>query len=230
MDFTTYLQIVVYTFPIFLFSLSVHEAAHAITAYWGGDATSAFKGRITLNPISHIDPIGTILIPLFAPLLGIPLIGWAKPVPVNSLNFRRGDGYDVVVAMAGPFSNLLIALFTVAIFQIFFLMYSLGWIGDEKVFEVGRTFFIWMVQINILLMFFNLIPVPPLDGSWLVWHFFAKNHPVAREIFERVRGFGMFILLLLLWLGVIGVYFTLVVRPISLFLFDLALLPVNLVS
>lgn len=228
MDLTSYLQIVVFTFPIFLFSLSVHEAAHAITAYWGGDNTSAFKGRITLNPISHIDPVGTILIPLFAPLFGIPLIGWAKPVPVNSLNFRRGDGYDVVVAMAGPFSNLLIALFTVAIFQVFFLCYSLGWIGNEMVFEIGRTFFFWMVHINILLMFFNLIPVPPLDGSWLVWHFFAKNNPVAREIFERVRGFGMIILLLLLWTGVISIYFGFVVQPISRVLFDMAILPLRL--
>ena len=225
-----YLQIVVYTFPIFLFSLSVHEAAHAISAYWGGDQTAAYQGRITLNPLSHIDLVGTIIIPLLAPMFGIPLIGWAKPVPVNSLNFRRGDSYDVVVAMAGPFSNLLLALLAVILYQFFILAYFAGLITSPHAIGIAQNLFFWMVHINILLMFFNLMPIPPLDGSWLVWHFWAKNSPKGRAVFEGIRSYGMIFLLILLWTGAIGAYFTWVVKPISAQFFNLAVLPVHFLN
>lgn len=207
MEFTQEaIQRVLLTFPIFLFSLSVHEAAHAITAKWGGDLTSAYQGRITLNPISHIDPIGTILMPIFGGLAGIPLIGWARPVPFVATNFKRGEAYSTVVAFAGPFSNLLIALFTIVIAQVFFLTYyetGFGAYVTAEVAEIIRQLFVYMVAINLFLMLFNLLPIPPLDGSHLFWHWVAKDRPAIRDVYESLYPYGFFILLGLLWTGII---------------------------
>lgn len=228
-DLESYLQIIVFTFPIFLFSLSVHEAAHAITAAWGGDLTSAYQGRVTINPIPHIDIFGTILIPLLGPLIGIPLIGWAKPVPVNSLNLRRGENYDLVVALAGPFSNFLIACFAVVVLQFVLLGFGLMGAGGNNVLpEIVQQFFLYLIFINFALMFFNLIPVPPLDGSWVLWHVLMKRTPALQQVFFTIRQFGMMILLLLLWFGILGIYFRLIVFPIAFAFLDFALVPYEL--
>lgn len=228
-DFDSYLQIIIFTFPIFLFSLSVHEAAHAITAGWGGDLTSAYQGRVTINPIPHIDIFGTILIPLLGPLIGIPLIGWAKPVPVNSLNLRRGENYDMVVALAGPFSNFLIACFALVALQFVLLGFGLAGAGGNSVLPgVVLQFFQYLILINFALMFFNLIPVPPLDGSWVLWHLVMKKTPALQNVFFGIRQYGMMILLLLLWFGVLGVYFRVLVFPFANAFLNLAFLPYDL--
>lgn len=223
------------TFPIFLFSLSVHEAAHALTAAYGGDMTSAYQNRITLNPLPHIDPVGTIMIPVLAALFGgLPLIGWAKPVPVVEQNFRRGSNYGVIVAMAGPFSNLLIALFTVAVAQIWYLLLATtdgfgGAIPQNAVNMVGQ-FITYMILINLVLMAFNMIPIPPLDGSHLLWHWFVKSRPKYAEIFFTVRQYSYIILIGLLMFGVISFIFTLVVFPIFNVLRDLIYWPLDLLN
>ncbi|MBI1292614.1 site-2 protease family protein [bacterium] len=196
--------------PVVLLSLSVHEAAHAITAKWGGDLTAHAQGRVTLNPIAHIDPIGTLLLPMLSVISGIPLIGWAKPVPTVDTNYTRGKSYGVVVAMAGPFSNLILALLStvMAMFLVLgaTLLQDLGVLLNERLFGVLLHFVMLGIVVNISLMFFNLIPLPPLDGHWPVWYWFIRGHPEREETFFAVARFGGPILLLLLWTGAIGFY------------------------
>lgn len=198
------------SFPIILFALSVHEAAHAITAKWGGDMTAASQGRVTLNPVSHIDPIGTILVPLLSVLSSIPLIGWAKPVPTVDSNYTKGHNYGIVVAMAGPFSNLLLALFSMVL-----LMFVIGSGGifaaagiepNGRVFDLVTQILVTSVMANIFLMLFNLMPIPPLDGSWLVWYWFVRGNPSREELFFTVARWGWLILLLLLWTNIADLY------------------------
>lgn len=218
-----------FTYPLFLFCLSFHEMAHAITAAWGGDQTSAYQGRVTMNPIAHIDPIGTVLIPLLGAIFsGIPLIGWAKPVPVVETNFRRGSNYGMVVAMAGPFSNILLALAGVALMQIWVLTQTLATIPDGTANTIDMMLWYFIV-INLVLAFFNMIPIPPLDGSHLVWHLYAKNHPRAAEAFVRLSKFSYLILMALIYLGFYQFYLSKTVEPISKVLMNLAYLPLHLI-
>ena len=223
---------IIITVPIFLFSLTIHETAHALTAKWGGDQTAAYLGRITLNPIPHIDPIGTILLPLFGAMSDIPLIGWAKPVPVMEQNFRRGDGYGAIVALAGPFSNLVIAISAAIIYQVYQLIMVI-FFTNQPLFRIGSfnvidQFFFFMILINIALMVFNLLPIPPLDGSHLLWHWVIKHHPSFHEYFFMVRQYGFFLLLALLWTGAIQVIFMAVAFPILSLLLTFSYLPTQL--
>lgn len=214
--------------PVLWFSLSVHEAAHAISARWGGDLTADSQGRVTLNPLSHIDPVGTLLIPILGVFTSIPLIGWAKPVPVVDTNYTRGKSYGVVVAMAGPFSNLLIALFSVVLGMFYGLAYtglaSMGFVIPDSTHQVIANLIQMLILINLSLMFFNLIPIPPLDGSWLVWYWFARGHSAREDVFLTVRQYGGFALLGLLWTGVLGIYLSavnsLITHPILEYLYS----------
>jgi len=143
-------------FAVLLISLTIHEAAHAWTADKLGDPTARMLGRVSLNPLVHIDWIGTVLLPIIAAVSGLPLIGWAKPVPVNTRNLRQPRRDFMIVAAAGPISNLLQAFLAAAALRVMF-----GPITGPEIGPIGTALFL-AVYVNLLLAFFNLIPVPPL--------------------------------------------------------------------
>jgi Zn-dependent protease len=185
-------------FLVLLFSLTVHEAAHAWTADRLGDPTARMLGRVSFNPAVHIDPIGTLLFPLVALLSNIPIIGWAKPVPVNLRNLPRARRDFLVVAAAGPASNLLLAVLGAVAWR----AVAPGFIaaGGEPGLIVTL---VWLlVNINILLAVFNMLPIPPLDGGNVL----AGILPEAlAQQFDRLRPFGFLILYALLLTGAFGV-------------------------
>jgi Zn-dependent protease len=177
-------------FGVLLISLTIHEAAHAWTADRLGDPTARRLGRVSLNPIVHIDPIGTLLLPLIAAVSHFPLIGWAKPVPVNPRNLAHPRRDFMLVAAAGPISNLLQAVIAAAIFR--------GLLSAGSGSGVAASAVQDAVVINLLLAFFNLIPVPPLDGGNVA---LGLLPPALAVPFARLRQFGFLILYALLFTG-----------------------------
>jgi len=183
-------------FTVLLLSLSFHEAAHAWSADALGDPTARRLGRVSLNPVVHIDPIGTLLFPLIAMFTNLPLIGWAKPVPVNPANLHgHWKRKYMMIAAAGPASNLVLAV--------------IGAIGVRIIgFEGGTNpatsqifqFLLMMVVLNVLLAVFNMLPVPPLDGGNVLMGLLRGR---ASELFNTVRPFGMIILYALLISGIL---------------------------
>lgn len=163
------LLLLIYFLPIFLISLSIHEYSHALLAYKFGDDTAYKEGRLTLNPMKHLDLIGSIVMPILAFTSGFMLIGWAKPVPVNraKLNNIRRD--DAIVSFAGPISNFLFALVTYAIFVV---ISNAGVQLSNEVFNIFRLTIIF----NIFLFCFNLLPIPPLDGSHIIFNIFPNKY------------------------------------------------------
>ena len=182
-------------FVVILFSLSVHEAAHAITADRLGDPTARLLGRVSLNPAVHIDPIGTILFPLIAIITGAPVLGWAKPVPVNATrlhgNWRQKY---MLVAAAGPASNLLLALIAAVILRVVSVTGHL----EEATLAPLAILLGRAVDLNVLLAVFNMIPVPPLDGGNVLSG--VLRGPVA-EMYNGIRPYGFLILYVLLFTG-----------------------------
>ena len=163
------LILLIYFLPIFLISLSIHEYAHALLAYKFGDDTAQKQGRLTLNPIKHIDLIGSIVMPILAFTSGFMLIGWAKPVPVDRRKFKNVYKDDAIVSLAGPFSNFILALVT---YFIFILLVSSGIKVGNTAFNIFRLTIIF----NIFLFCFNLLPIPPLDGSHIVFDIFPNQY------------------------------------------------------
>lgn len=198
MDFTP-LGILTVAFQVLmiLFSLSVHESAHAWTADRLGDPTARMLGRITLNPIPHIDPVGTVLLPAVLALMGAPVFGWAKPVPVISRNFRHLRRDEALVSVAGPASNLLIAVACTAVLSILMVFHVSGMGVFEGSLELPKYSGPWWIYqlafLNLVLAMFNLIPIPPLDGSWVLSSLLPRG---VAHFYEQIRRFGPFILLL----------------------------------
>jgi Zn-dependent protease len=180
-------------FGIVLVSLTVHEAAHAWTADRLGDPTARLLGRVSLNPIVHIDPIGTLLLPLVAAVSGLPIIGWAKPVPVNISRLRHHRRDFMIVAAAGPASNLLQA-FVLAVPV--HLLLGAGSGGDLAVAVLALA-----VRINLLLAFFNLVPIPPLDGGNVLAGLLPES---AAAVLDGLRQFGFILLYALMFTGVLS--------------------------
>jgi len=179
---------IVFQVVVFLFAISVHESAHAWTANHYGDPTARMLGRITLNPIYHIDPLGTVILPLMALIYHFPMIGWAKPTPVNPLNFGKDHvKADIMTSVAGPVSNLIVATGSVVVLAI--IIHTQGILGSaaQPLYDLFRM----ALYINVLLAVFNMIPVPPLDGSHVLRH--ALSGP-ALAVYDRVGMFGLLIL------------------------------------
>ncbi|MFA7141920.1 MAG: site-2 protease family protein [Candidatus Paceibacterota bacterium] len=177
------IQLIIASFIVLIFSIVIHEVSHGSMAYQLGDETAKRQGRLSLNPLKHIDLMGTILLPLFLVFLSSPVvIGWAKPVPVNFNNLSDRKWGTLKVALAGPFSNLCVALVCGLLIRFFSFPESLTLILSLAVIY------------NILLALFNLIPVPPLDGSHILFTF-LKNFEVKAFLYR----FGFLILLMLLF-------------------------------
>lgn len=199
------LESVIPAFIILVGSLSFHEAAHAWAADRLGDPTARILGRLTLNPIAHIDWIGTVLFPLVGMLSGLPLIGWAKPVPVDVRNLHAPRRDFAIVALAGPVSNIVLAV-TAAV-----LLKMQGGLVPDSGPSVLTTMLYTAVVLNILLAVFNMLPVPPLDGGNVLAGIVPES--VARMI-DQLRPYGFFLLYALLLLGVLDLF----VWPIQRFL------------
>ena len=186
---------------VFLFSLSLHEAAHAWTAEKFGDPTGRYLGRITLNPLPHIDVFGTLIFPAVGFFTGMAMFGWAKPVPWNPRHVKDRRKADIWISAAGPISNLLALIGFVILLKVFHVyLFSGGQIRGTSVEPLYRMCEIG-AQLNITLAVFNLIPIPPLDGSWILPHFLPYN--LARG-YEQLRPYGFFILIACLYLGIFG--------------------------
>ena len=182
-------------FAVLILSLSVHEAAHAWSAERLGDTTARMLGRVSLNPAVHVDPIGTILFPLIGMLSGAPIFGWAKPVPVNILNLRGNWKQKyMLIAAAGPASNVVLA--TVAALTLGIVHGS----ADPFVSNPVRDFLVAMVELNVLLAVFNMVPLPPLDGGNVLAGVLRGG---VAEMYERIRPYGFLILYGLLFSGVL---------------------------
>ena len=181
-------------FAVLLLSLTIHEAAHAWSADKLGDPTARMLGRVSLNPLVHIDWIGTVLLPLIAMFSTFPLIGWAKPVPVNLRNLRHPRRDFMIIAAAGPISNFLQAFVAAAVLR---MMWD-GTVGDGGA-GILVTFLFYAVRTNLLLAFFNLIPIPPLDGGNVLMGLLP---PSMAAVLDQVRQFGFLILYALMLTGI----------------------------
>lgn len=178
--------------PPILLALTVHECAHAWVAYRMGDPTAKMLGRITLNPLKHLDPLGTIALFLSG------MFGWAKPVPINPRNFRNISKGMMWVAIAGPLANLALAVLSALVYKLFILaapamLQSIPWVFSPLFLMVKFS-----ILINISLAVFNMIPIPPLDGSKVLYNFLPPDKAFA---FSRIEPYGFFILIFLIMSG-----------------------------
>ena len=182
-------------FAVLLFSLTVHEMAHAVTADWLGDPTARRLGRISLNPAVHIDPVGTIMLPLLGLVAGGFVFGWAKPVPVDPRKFRNYRSGDIKVSLAGIVSNLILAiLFTVVALVLVKMQAATGGGGPVLGFLIRTARF--GIFINLILAVFNLIPIPPLDGSHVMYHLLPRQWGAK---YRQVGRYGMLVLMGLIY-------------------------------
>ena len=195
-------------FAIVIVALTIHEAAHAWTADRLGDPTARLLGRVSLNPIVHIDPIGTILLPLLAMFSGLPILGWAKPVPVNISRLRHHRRDFMIVAAAGPASNLLQAFVIAGVFRLLY---------DPSASDLLPAILKDAVTTNLILAFFNLIPIPPLDGGNVLAGLVPES---AARVIDQFRQFGFIALYALMLSGILSE----LIMPPTVFFYRLLLL------
>ncbi|MCG2725399.1 MAG: site-2 protease family protein [Elusimicrobia bacterium] len=182
--------------PVLFFSIIVHEFTHGYIAHKKGDDTAYLSGRLTFNPLPHIDLTGTVLIPAMCIMSGMPVFGWAKPVPVNPLRLRRPRKDMALVALSGPASNIAIAFFSLVMFKIV----SLSGLASVDLTNTFLMLFRFAVIINLALAFFNLIPVFPLDGSQILLGTLPDKW---LDVYEKHIPYGMYIILFLMISGIL---------------------------
>lgn len=214
--------LILFEFVALIFALSFHECAHAWTASYFGDQTARMLGRVTLNPIKQLDPLGSVLLPLVSAFAHFPLIGWAKPTPVTTRNLRNVKRDDILVTLAGPASNLLLAVLSLlllllikhlipggqgAVLNAAFLSLRIEGAtlqGQGAIYPIALLLYS-SVLINLLLAIFNLVPVPPLDGSRVLRHYLPYN---ALKVYDNLGGFTTLIILYaLMRLGVLNIFY-----------------------
>lgn len=197
MEITVIQKIAIWALPV-IFAITLHEVAHGWVASWFGDQTARLSGRLSLNPIKHIDPVGTILVPLLMLMATNFIFGWAKPVPVDARNLRNPRRDMAFVAFAGPAANFVMALFWALILKAGFWAQSLNndWLGMPLTYmgEAG-------IIINIVLGVLNLLPLPPLDGSKILMSILPRR---TAYYFSLIEPYSFIILILLLVTGVLG--------------------------
>ncbi len=205
-----------------LFAITIHEASHGYVAYREGDPTAKYMGRVTLNPFAHIDLVGTIIVPLFLALTGLPVFGWAKPVPVNLSFFRHPLKSQMRVAAAGPLANFITAgvsfLLLFALKHLFLSSFYTGVrfiMGGWSRLDLAATLVVillYFMIINMYLGLFNLIPIPPLDGSKILMGFLP---PQALWKYMQIERYGFFLLLGLIFLDQYIGFFNLLLYPVD---------------
>jgi len=206
----TFLQIISMLIPV-LFAITLHEVGHGWAAKQFGDRTAEIQGRLTLNPIAHMDPIGTVLLPGLLLFLGGLVFGWAKPVPINPINLRNPKRDMFFVAIAGPVANLLMTFFWSFFFTVSVYLFGNQYYLYPYVMLMAQT----GVFINLVLMVFNLLPIPPLDGGRVLRS--VVNEKIGRTI-DLVEPYGFFIVVGLLFLGALQPIFKIVQSLTTVFI------------
>ncbi len=193
---------------VLLISVVIHEVAHGVAALWCGDETAKYQGRLTLNPIRHIDPVGSVFLPMLLVVSGSPfLFGWAKPVPVNINQLHHPVNDMVKVALAGPLSNITLAIMCSSIIKL-----SLAIIPDVM---LQMPFIIELLKygiiINIVLAVFNMVPIPPMDGSRVLYRFLPLS---GRAFLDKIEPYGFFIIILLAFFGLFSIILQIISVPL----------------
>jgi len=197
-------------FAVVLFAISIHEAAHGWMANFFGDPTAKLQGRITLNPIAHIDLVGTIIFPLLLIAMGAPVFGWAKPVMVNPYNLRNPKRDHMYIAAAGPGANIIASIVTIIIFIVLKRLNIITLMNPGII----ALILFYLIVINVFLAIFNLIPIPPLDGSGIIEGLLKGQ---ALESYQKIKPFGFIILIVIIYAGFLDI----LARPILNFIINI---------